>query len=96
MIRHFFCVISITGSSGIDELLADVVNRDREKIKVDVEEKVRFGVWVSFAEVYNEQVYDLLVPVPQKKKGKRETLRISDDRNGNPYIKGNQLLALNI
>ncbi|KAK3758642.1 hypothetical protein RRG08_019550 [Elysia crispata] len=79
---------AMSSSSGIDELLADVVNRDREKIKVDVEEKVRFGVWVSFAEVYNEQVYDLLVPVPQKKKGKRETLRISDDRNGNPYIKG--------
>ncbi|RUS87490.1 hypothetical protein EGW08_004744, partial [Elysia chlorotica] len=79
---------AMSSSSGIDDLLADVVNRDREKLKVDVEENVQFGVWVSFAEVYNEQVYDLLVPVPQKSKGKRETLRISDDRNGNPYIKG--------
>ena len=79
----------------MDEILADVVNREREKLKVDVEEKIRFGVWVSFAEVYNESVYDLLVPVPLKKKGKRQTLRISDDRNGNPYIKGNLIMIIN-
>ncbi|GFR60097.1 kinesin-like protein [Elysia marginata] len=79
---------AMSSSSGIDELLEDVVNRDRERVKVDVDEKMKFGVWVSFVEVYNEQVYDLLVPVPQKKKAKRQTLRISEDRNGNPYIKG--------
>ncbi|GFO47821.1 kinesin-like protein [Plakobranchus ocellatus] len=79
---------AMSSSSNIDEILAEVVNRDRIKLTVDVEERLQFGVWVSFAEVYNEHVYDLLVPVPHQKKAKRQTLRICDDRYGNPYIKG--------
>ncbi|CAG5128649.1 unnamed protein product, partial [Candidula unifasciata] len=73
-----------------EDLLPDVENRDREELKVDVEDqgKIRFGVWVSFAEIYNEQIFDLLEPFPRKKNAKRPPLKICDDRNGNPYIKG--------
>ena len=43
---------------------------------------------MSFAEIYNEQVYDLLDPMPRKKNARRTVLKLSDDRNGSPYIKG--------
>lgn len=48
-------------------------------------EGVRFSIWVSFFEIYNEFLYDLLgAPSPRK----RAMLRLCDDRNGNPYVKG--------
>nr|XP_023654044.1 kinesin-like protein KIF20A [Paramormyrops kingsleyae] len=47
-------------------------------------EGMRFSIWVSFFEIYNEFLYDLLgAPSPRK----RATLRLCDDRNGNPYVK---------
>ena len=49
---------------------------------------VNFCVWVSFAEIYNEYVYDLLDPTPSGKGKKRSVLKLSGDKNGNPYIKG--------
>jgi len=45
-------------------------------------------VWVSFAEIYNEQIYDLLEPCPEGKGKKRTTLKLGDDKLGNPYVKG--------
>ncbi|KAJ8337523.1 hypothetical protein SKAU_G00364890 [Synaphobranchus kaupii] len=52
-----------------------------------LEEGVRFSVWVSFFEIYNEFLYDLLEPPPTLQSRKRTTLRLSDDRHGNPYVK---------
>ncbi|BFZ02160.1 hypothetical protein BsWGS_05199 [Bradybaena similaris] len=81
-----------TSSSSVcdEDMLPELENRDREELKVDVEDqgKIRFGIWVSFAEIYNEQIFDLLEPFPRKKNSKRPPLKICDDRNGNPYIKG--------
>ncbi|KAH9509612.1 hypothetical protein Btru_044008 [Bulinus truncatus] len=73
-----------------EEILKDVENRARELIRVEVEDqgKILFGVWVSFAEIYNENIFDLLEPMPSKKNAKRQGLKICDDKNGNPYIKG--------
>uniref|UniRef100_A0A6I8PKF6 Kinesin-like protein n=1 Tax=Ornithorhynchus anatinus TaxID=9258 RepID=A0A6I8PKF6_ORNAN len=46
---------------------------------------VRFSVWVSFFEIYNELIYDLLeLPGPSHK---RQTLRLCEDQKGNPYVK---------
>ncbi|KAL4631372.1 kinesin-like protein KIF20A [Arapaima gigas] len=53
----------------------------------DLEEGVQFSVWVSFFEIYNEFLYDLLEPPPSLQSRKRATLRLSDDRHGNPYVK---------
>ncbi|CAL1537472.1 unnamed protein product, partial [Lymnaea stagnalis] len=86
-VSNFF----ITGTIGCAEnLLKDVENRAREQLKVEVEDqgKILFCVWVSFAEIYNEQIFDLLEPLPTKKNSRRPALRICDDRNGNPYVKG--------
>lgn len=51
----------------------------------DLEAGVQFSIWVSFYEIYNEFLYDLLDASVQPKK--RVTLRLSDDKYGNPYVK---------
>ncbi|XP_056302804.1 kinesin-like protein KIF20A [Danio aesculapii] len=53
----------------------------------DLEEGVQFSVWVSFYEIYNEFLYDLLEAPPSLQCRKRVTLRLSDDKHGNPYVK---------
>jgi len=67
--------------------------RDREDTKLEVKDSnITYSVWVSFAEIYNENIHDLLKKVPEsKKKGekvKRPTLKLSDDRKGQVYING--------
>ncbi|XP_024135423.1 kinesin-like protein KIF20A isoform X2 [Oryzias melastigma] len=44
----------------------------------------QFALWVSFFEIYNECVYDLLQPSFSKK---RPSLRVCDDGAGNAYVK---------
>ena len=63
---------------------------DETVISVDSQGPVHFCVWVSFAEIYNEQIFDLLEPCPIGKGKKRNNLRLGDDKNGNPYIKGKE------
>ncbi|KAL4648388.1 kinesin-like protein KIF20A [Arapaima gigas] len=50
-------------------------------------EGAQFSVWVSFFEIYNEFLYDLLESPPSLKPRKRATLRLCEDRHGNPYVK---------
>lgn len=45
--------------------------------------KAKYSVWVSFAEIYNENVYDLLSNDCQK----RQNLNIVSDAKGRMYIK---------
>ncbi|XP_076024300.1 kinesin-like protein KIF20A isoform X2 [Genypterus blacodes] len=53
----------------------------------DLEPGVQFSIWVSFYEIYNEFLYDLLEAPPSLQPRKRATLRLSDDKQGNPYVK---------
>ena len=46
-----------------------------------------YAVFVSFAEIYNETVYDLLEKLPPGSK-KRNPHLLGEDRNGSSYIKG--------
>lgn len=55
---------------------------------VSVPADIRFSVWISFFEIYNELLYDLLEPPSHQHK--RQTLRLCEDQNGNPYVKGMQ------
>ena len=59
-------------------------------IDLDSKDKVKFSVWISFAEIYNENLHDLLEPATVKKKPTkvRPMLSLREDRNGTPYIKG--------
>ncbi|XP_078254544.1 kinesin-like protein KIF20A [Rhinoraja longicauda] len=47
----------------------------------------RYSVWVSFCEIYNEYVYDLLNPIPTLRSQKRQNLRVCEDQKGNSYVK---------
>ena len=71
-------------------MFAELDNRVREEARVNVQDQgnIKFSVWVSFAEIYNEQIYDLLEPIPKKKNARRPCLKLSEDKNGSPYIKG--------
>ncbi|XP_022618223.1 kinesin-like protein KIF20A isoform X1 [Seriola dumerili] len=53
----------------------------------DLEEGVQFSIWVSFYEIYNEFLYDLLDASPSLQPRKRVTLRLGDDKQGNPFVK---------
>ena len=62
---------------------------DATSVNVDDQGPIKFCLWVSFAEIYNEYIYDLLEPISMNKETrKRTTLRVGDDRKGNPYVKG--------
>ncbi|CAM4586533.1 unnamed protein product [Lepidochelys olivacea] len=48
---------------------------------------VQVSIWVSFFEIYNEQIYDLLdTPLPGQYR-KRQMLRLCEDQTGSPYVK---------
>lgn len=61
---------------------------DATSLCVERQGNVRFGVWISFMEIYNELIYDLLDLTPIGKGRKRATLKLGDDKNGKPYVKG--------
>lgn len=48
---------------------------------------VVYGVWISFAEVYNESVFDLLDPMVSKHR-KRIPLKLAHDGQGSTFIRG--------
>jgi kinesin family protein 20 len=56
-----------------------------QKFVIPVENK--YAIWISFYELYNDCIYDLLVPAG-KKDEKRNTLRIREDTEHIPYVNG--------
>ncbi|KAL1926583.1 hypothetical protein VTP01DRAFT_5704 [Rhizomucor pusillus] len=59
--------------------------RDRTIISID--EKFEYGIWVSYAEIYTEKIYDLLVPPDRHSKRKQLSLKY-EFRSGHKYISG--------
>ncbi|KAL1773399.1 kinesin KIF20A [Sigmodon hispidus] len=72
-----------TSSSQLDETSHSWAQPDT--VPVSVPADIRFSVWISFFEIYNELLYDLLEPPSHQHK--RQTLRLCEDHNGNPYVK---------
>uniref|UniRef100_U3K2C7 Kinesin-like protein n=1 Tax=Ficedula albicollis TaxID=59894 RepID=U3K2C7_FICAL len=60
---------------------------DLDRISLTSTGNVQFSIWVSFFEIYNELIYDLLEPVLAGQNRKRQTLRLCEDQTGNPYVK---------
>ena len=70
--------------------------------KVRVPENKKYAIWISFYELYNDNIYDLLTVFDPKNKLKsiggggannnnlndRATLRIREDMNKIPYVEG--------
>lgn len=48
------------------------------------------SIWVSFVEIYNEYIYDLLQPNISN----RAKLQLGEDQNGDVYVKGRFLLKI--
>uniref|UniRef100_A0A2K6G946 Kinesin-like protein n=1 Tax=Propithecus coquereli TaxID=379532 RepID=A0A2K6G946_PROCO len=72
-----------TSSSQLDETSHQWAQPDTAPVSVPAD--IRFSIWISFFEIYNELLYDLLEPPSQQRK--RQTLRLCEDQNGNPYVK---------
>ncbi|KFR11546.1 Kinesin-like KIF20B [Opisthocomus hoazin] len=73
--------------SDLEELL-----KDSEQSSTTLKNYVKFSVWVSFFEIYNECFYDLLIPVSNDKK--RKTLRLAQDIKGCSYVKDLQWVQI--
>ncbi|KAM9285323.1 kinesin-like protein KIF20B [Morus bassanus] len=73
-------------SKDLKELL-----KDAEQSSTTIK-NMKFSVWVSFFEIYNECFYDLLMPISNDKK--RKTLRLAQDINGCPYLKDLQWVQI--
>ncbi|NXY12740.1 KI20A protein, partial [Atrichornis clamosus] len=55
--------------------------------RTNVHQRTLASVWISFCEIYNEYVYDLLNVLSTSKTQRRRVLRICEDQGGNSYIK---------
>uniref|UniRef100_A0A674G7Y2 Kinesin-like protein KIF20A n=1 Tax=Taeniopygia guttata TaxID=59729 RepID=A0A674G7Y2_TAEGU len=55
--------------------------------KTNMHQRTQASVWISFCEIYNEYVYDLLSISSTSKSQRRRVLRICEDQGGNCYIK---------
>ncbi|XP_071987475.1 kinesin-like protein KIF20B isoform X1 [Engystomops pustulosus] len=51
------------------------------------EDSMKYSVWVSFCEIYNECIYDLLDSVSGDKGFKRKTLKLAQDLKGFSFVK---------
>ncbi|NWH38652.1 KI20A protein, partial [Chloropsis hardwickii] len=55
--------------------------------KTNMHLRTQASVWISFCEIYNEYVYDLLNILSASRTQRRRVLRICEDQGGNCYIK---------
>uniref|UniRef100_A0A087XLK3 Kinesin-like protein n=1 Tax=Poecilia formosa TaxID=48698 RepID=A0A087XLK3_POEFO len=84
---------SLEGSSvSSDGSMSSVAEADN--FCLDIPSTVRFSVWVSFCEIYNENIHDLLEQVPSGQH-KRTVLRLSQDVKGNSFIKDLRWIQVN-
>ncbi|KFO70836.1 Kinesin-like KIF20A, partial [Cuculus canorus] len=58
-----------------------------EIFRTNIHQRTQASVWISFCEIYNEYVYDLLNVLSTSKTHKRRILRICEDQGGSSYIK---------
>ncbi|XP_065527958.1 kinesin-like protein KIF20B isoform X3 [Lathamus discolor] len=77
----------VDSNADLEQLL-----KDSEQSSPTAKNYVKFSVWVSFFEIYNECFYDLLVPISNDKK--RRTLRLAQDIKGCSYVKGLQWVQI--
>lgn len=75
-----FSFVSVAESSLLEMTVAD-------KISLELEKQIKFSVWVSFCEIYNENIHDLLEVLPTGA-SRRTALRLSQDVKGNAFVKG--------
>ncbi|XP_013917425.1 PREDICTED: kinesin-like protein KIF20A [Thamnophis sirtalis] len=60
---------------------------DLDCVSFVTQEDEQFSIWVSFFEIYNELIYDLLGTPASAPNRRRPTLRLCEDQTGNTYVK---------
>lgn len=85
---HQSSINTTEGSLKSLSCLGDIAEHSNypEAVAVRAPERTKFSIWVSFCEIYNEAIYDLLDPVSCKLQ-KRNILRLVQDAKGNTYVK---------
>ncbi|OAD81358.1 hypothetical protein PHYBLDRAFT_3763, partial [Phycomyces blakesleeanus NRRL 1555(-)] len=76
---------SIMGTPQDPGLLPRTLDVIFNSVKLD--DKFEYGIWVSFAEIYTEKIYDLLVPPDRQLKRRALSLKY-EFRSGHKYISG--------
>uniref|UniRef100_A0A8C3TEU5 Kinesin family member 20B n=1 Tax=Chelydra serpentina TaxID=8475 RepID=A0A8C3TEU5_CHESE len=79
-------------SARIQSIYLEEPIKEPEQPNMSVESCMKFSVWVSFCEIYNECIYDLLLPVSNDKK--RRVLRLAQDIKGCSYVKDLQWIQI--
>ncbi|XP_014013775.1 kinesin-like protein KIF20B isoform X2 [Salmo salar] len=75
--------------------LSDVSDQgEGDSFCLDVDSHTKYSVWVSFCEIYNENIHDLLEPIPNVSH-RRTVLRLSQDIKGNTFVKALKWVQVN-
>ncbi|ORE02049.1 kinesin-domain-containing protein [Rhizopus microsporus var. microsporus] len=75
--------------------LCNVQEQSISDQKINVDTTFEYGIWISFIEVYNEQIFDLLDPTPIKPGAKRNQLHLKyEQRTGNKYVADMNLIKV--
>ncbi|KFP70322.1 Kinesin-like KIF20B [Acanthisitta chloris] len=88
--EHFFLSILTCNILYLADL-EDLSNNLEQSITTE-RNFIKFSVWISFFEIYNECFYDLLVPISNDKK--RKTLRLAQDIKGCSFVKDLQWIQI--
>ena len=57
--------------------------------KLNIDPETKFGMWISFYEIYNDNIFDLLYAPTKNKDEKRVPLKIREEmKNRIPYVEG--------
>ncbi|XP_062331297.1 kinesin-like protein KIF20B isoform X3 [Osmerus eperlanus] len=83
---------SLSSSNCSSLNMSDSLGEDSFCLAMDTHTK--FSVWVSFCEIYNENIHDLLEPLPNGAQ-RRPVLRLSQDIKGNSFIKDLKWVQVN-
>ena len=73
------------------------MNRQRDcrtRVSIEPQGRVRFSVFISYAEIYNELIYDLLEKPPLMKHMRRTALKLAEDKSKQHHIKGEYICVL--
>ncbi|XP_066526924.1 kinesin-like protein KIF20B isoform X2 [Hoplias malabaricus] len=66
-----------------------------KSFSLDMDLNTKFSVWVSFCEIYNENIHDLLEQPPSNSTARRTNLRLCQDIKGNSFIKDLRWVQVN-
>eukprot|EP01116_Phalansterium_solitarium_P015969 TRINITY_DN3605_c0_g1_i2.p1 TRINITY_DN3605_c0_g1~~TRINITY_DN3605_c0_g1_i2.p1 ORF type:complete len:995 (-),score=287.46 TRINITY_DN3605_c0_g1_i2:249-3095(-) len=79
------CARLTAPAAGPIESVDDVAGRVPDMTVLPVDSNFKYGVWLSYLEIYNERIFDLLDDIPVEK---RESLKLKEDRAGHVFVKG--------